>query len=138
MPGLSWLPPGITGSGIFTTSNTTVGTLAGDTIELSFTDENTPPRAIVAYAYQANNSRYVITHLDGGGNNASFYAQGATESVHTSNFSIGNQVTTDLFTNFKAAKLKLDLSMANLDSVRNPGGFGQTTKEGHAFIIFKF
>jgi hypothetical protein len=39
---------------------------------------------------------------------------------------------------FDISKLKLDLSMANLDSVRNPGGFGQTTKEGHAFIIFKF
>ena len=126
------------GSGVFETSNATIGTRAGDNQEFSFSGQNQPPRAILVYAYQANNSRYVITHLDGGGNNASFYAQGITESAHTSNFSIGNQVTTDLFTNFSAAKIKLDLSMGNIDAVRNAGGFGQTTKEAHAFIIFKF
>ena len=41
-------------------------------------------------------------------------------------------------TQFATAKLTLDLSMANLDAVRNAGGFGQETKEAHAFIMFRF
>jgi len=28
--------------------------------------------------------------------------------------------------------------MGNLDAVREPGGFGATTKEAHAFIVFRF
>jgi hypothetical protein len=134
--GVEFLDP--SGTGKFKTSNTTVGTLAGDNIELSFDDEVGPPRAILVYAYQANTERYVISHLDGGGNNAAFYAQGLTQSAHSSSFSIGNQVTTDLFTAFDAGSIKLDLSMANLDAVRSPGGFGNPTVESHAFIIFKF
>jgi len=41
-------------------------------------------------------------------------------------------------TAFGTAKLTLDISMANLDAVRNAGGFGQETKEAHAFIMFRF
>tara|TARA_B110000444_G_C18764743_1_gene559379 strand:+ start:947 stop:1297 length:351 start_codon:yes stop_codon:yes gene_type:complete len=109
-----------------------------DAIELSFDDEVGPPRAILVYAYQATTESYVISHLDGGGNNAALYAQGLTQSAHSSSFSIGNQVTTDLFTAFDAGLIKLDLSMSNLDAVRSPGGFGTLTVEAHAFIIFKF
>ena len=106
---------------------------------MKFNIEVGPPSAILAYAYQANNSRYVITHLDGGGNNAAFYAQGITvDNSYQSAHSIGNQVTTDLFTNFDDATVKLDLSMGNIDAVRSAGGFGQPTVEAHAFIIFKF
>ena len=115
-----------------------VGTISGNNVDLTFTAEVTPPKEIIAYAYQANNSRYVITQLDGGGNNAIFYALGAGESAHSSNFGIGNQVTTDIMTAFGTAKLTLDISMANLDAVRNAGGFGQETKEAHAFIMFRF
>ena len=121
----------------FTTSGANVGTISNDNVDLTF-NETTPPKEIIVYAYQANNSRYVITQLDGGGNNASFYAQGATEVAHASSFGIGNQVNTDLFTNFSAAKLTLDLSMNNTDAVREPGGFGAATKEAHAFIVFRF
>jgi hypothetical protein len=28
--------------------------------------------------------------------------------------------------------------MANLDAVREAGGFGNETKEAHAFIVFRF
>ena len=135
--GVEFIDP--SGTGTFTTSNTTVGTLTGNNIELSFDIEVGPPSAILAYAYQANNSRYVITHLDGGGNNAAFYAQGITvDNSYQSAHLIGNQVTTDLFTNFDDATVKLDLSMGNIDAVRSAGGFGQPTIEAHAFIIFKF
>jgi hypothetical protein len=133
--GAEFLDP--SGNGDFETTGAAVGTISGDNIDLTF-GETTPPKEIIAYAYQANNSRYSITQLDGGGNNASFYALGATESAHSSTHGIGNQVTTDIFTNFNSAKLTLDLSMGNLDAVREPGGFGATTKEAHAFIVFRF
>ena len=121
----------------FEVEGANVGTISNDNVDLTF-NETTPPKEIIVYAYQANNSRYVITQLDGGGNNAAFYALGANESTHISNFSIGNQVSTDLFTNFASAKLTLDLSMNNTDAVREPGGFGAETKEAHAFIVFRF
>ncbi len=41
-------------------------------------------------------------------------------------------------TNFGSAKLTLDLSMQNLDAIREAGGFGNETKEAHAFVIFRF
>ena len=134
--GVEFLDP--SGNGDFLTAGANVGTIAGNNVDLTFGNEATPPKEIIAYGYQANNSRYVITQLDGGGNNASFYALGANENVHSSNFGIGNQVTTDIMTQFATAKLTLDLSMANLDAVRNAGGFGQETKEAHAFIMFRF
>ena len=134
--GVEFLDP--SGNGDFETSGATVGTIAGNNVDLTFSNEITPPKEIIAYGYQANASRYVITQLDGGGNNASFYALGATESAHSSNFGIGNQVTTDIMTNFGSAKLTLDVSMGNLDALREAGGFGSETKEAHAFIIFRF
>jgi hypothetical protein len=134
--GVEFLDP--SGNGDFLTAGAGVGTIAGNNVDLTFSNEITPPKEIIAYGYQANNSRYVITQLDGGGNNANFYALGAGESAHASNFGIGNQVTTDIMTQFGTAKLTLDISMANLDAVRNAGGFGQETKEAHAFIMFRF
>ena len=136
LAGVEFLDP--SGNGDFLTSGAAVGTIAGNNVDLTFSNETTPPKEIIAYGYQANNSRYVITQLDGGGNNAAFYAQGATESAHSSSFGVGNQVTTDIMTNFGSAKLTLDISMPNLDVVRSAGGFGSDTKEGHAFIVFRF
>jgi hypothetical protein len=135
--GVEFIDP--SGNGDFLTAGANVGTISNyNNVEFTFTNELTPPKEIIAYGYQANMSRYVITQLDGGGNNAQFYAQGANESAHSSSFGIGNQVTTDIMTNFSSAQLKLELSMAYLDAVRNAGGFGTETKEAHAFIIFRF
>ena len=134
--GVEFIDP--SGNGDFLTAGANVGTIAGNNVDLTFANEVTPPKEIIVYAYQANNSRYVITQLDGGGNNAQFYALGANESNHSSNFGIINQVTTDIMTQFGSAKLTLDISMANLDAVRNAGGFGTEAKEAHAFIIFRF
>jgi hypothetical protein len=132
--GAEFLDP--SGNGDFKTSGAAIGTISGDNVDFTF-GEATPPKDIIVYAYQANSSRYIITQLDGGGNSDAFYALGATESGHTSNFSIGNQVTTDIFTNFSNAKLTLDLSMDNTKAIREPGGF-VPTKEAHAFIVFRF
>ena len=134
--GVEFLDP--SGTGDFATAGANVGTISSNNVDLTFSNELTPPKEIIVYAYQANNSRYVITQLDGGGNNAAFYALDATESSHTSTHGIGNQYTTDLFTDFGNAKLTLDLSMANVDAVRDAGGFGNPTKEAHAFIVFRF
>ena len=136
LSGVEFLDPSENGD--FLTAGANVGTIAGDTVDLTFTNEATPPKEIIAYAYQANNSRYVITQLDGGGNNASFYVLDVNETNHISSFGVGNQVTTDIMTNFGSAKLSLDLSMSYIDAVRAAGGFGQQTKETHAFVMFRF
>ena len=85
--GVEFIDP--SGNGDFLTAGANVGTITGDNVDLTFANELTPPKEIIAYAYQANNSRYVITQLDGGGNNAQFYALGANESNHSSNFGCG-------------------------------------------------
>ena len=121
----------------FETAGGTIGTISGQNLDLQF-NEAQPPKSIMVYAYKGNGSEYVVTHLDGGGNNANYFISGTTQSAHTSSHGISNQVTTDLFTNFSAATLKIDLSSVNFDWNRNPGGFTGSVVEAHLFIVVKF
>ena len=121
----------------FESTGGTIGTISGQNLDLQF-NEAQPPKSIMVYAYKGNGSEYVVTHLDGGGNNANYFISGTTQSAHTSTHGISDQVTTDLFTNFSAATLKIDLSSVNFDWNRNPGGFTGSTVEAHLFIVVKF
>ena len=51
LAGVEFLDPSENGD--FLTAGANVGTIAGDTVDLTFTNEATPPKEIIAYAYQA-------------------------------------------------------------------------------------
>jgi hypothetical protein len=122
------------GDNKYSTKNVSVSTSIGGNgekfAEFSFGDEAAAPSSIVILASNMITSEYVITSLNGGGDNKQYIIANAsmTQTEGTDKY------TSDIFTSFANATIKLDLTKSNIDYVRR----GFPTKEAHAYIIFTF
>ena len=128
-----------TGIGTFKTTGALVGTPSGYIISFSFSGETLPPVSVLAYAADARtgaNAKYVITHLNGGGDNLSYWIKGITSwSAYSSPLSVANQVDANLFSAFSGLTIQLDVASANFDHARNSLAPVQNT---HMYILFRF
>ena len=110
--------------------STSIGGNGEKFAEFSFGDEATAPSSIVILASNMITSEYKITSLNGGGDDKQYVIANAsmTQTEGTDKY------TSDIFTSFANATIKLDLTKSNIDYVRR----GFPTKEAHAYIIFTF
>ena len=75
-------------------------------------------------------NEYVITSLNGGGDNKQHILSNVTMTSPNNDVNY----TGDIWTAFENIKIKLDLTKGNIDYARK----GFPTREGHAYIIFIF
>ena len=112
------------------TTNITVGGNSEKFAEFTFGDESTMPSNITILAANMLTSEYIITSLNGGGDNKQYVVANATMTQTPGT----DKYTSDIFGSFSNATIKLDLTKGNIDYARR----GFPTKEAHAYIIFTF
>ena len=123
------------GNGTYITKNVSTGTSIGPVnnekfAEFTFGNETSAPSAITILASNMQTSEYVITSLNGGGDNKQYVVANATMTQTPGT----DKYTSDIFGSFGNATIKLDLTKGNIDYARR----GFPTKEAHAYIIFTF
>ena len=127
-----------TGIGTFKTTGATVGSPSGYNITFAFSNESLPPVSVLAYAADARtgaNAKYVITHLNAGGDNLSYWIKGISSWSTFSSTLTTNQVDANLFSAFSGLNIQLDVQSANFDWARNSLSPVQNT---HMYILFRF
>ena len=112
------------------TTSTSVGGNSEKFAEFTFGNETSAPSSITILAANMQTSEYIITSLNGGGDNKQYVVANAT-MTQTPNT---DKYTSDIFGSFGNATIKLDLTKGNIDYARR----GFPTKEAHAYIIFTF
>jgi len=112
------------------TTSTSVGGNSEKFAEFTFGNETSAPSSITILASNMQTSEYIITSLNGGGDNKQYVVANAT-MTQTPNT---DKYTSDIFGSFGNATIKLDLTKGNIDYARR----GFPTKEAHAYIIFTF
>ena len=65
------------------------------------------------------------------------------ELYNLTNFTTSQIGSTDhyepnLFGNFSSSKIKIDMDRLNFNVTKTAGGFGGSTKLGHAYVLFTF
>ena len=121
------------GNGTYITKNVSTGISVGGNGEkfAEFTfPETSAPSSITILASNMLTSEYIITSLNGGGDNKQYVVANATMTQTPGT----DKYTSDIFNTFSNATIKLDLTKGNIDYVRR----GFPTKEAHAYIIFTF
>ena len=127
------------GAGVFSTTGASVGTPSGTTVSFTFTNQSLPPVGVLVYAADTRtgaNAKYVITHLNAGGDNLNYHVRGISSwSSYSSPLSVANQVDANLFGGFGSLNIQLDLAKTNFDWERNSLSPIQNT---HVYILFRF
>jgi hypothetical protein len=111
-------------------TSTSIGGNGEKFAEFIFGDESSAPSSIVILASNMITSEYKITSLNGGGDDKQY----VISNVSMTQTEGTDKYTSDIFTSFANATIKLDLTKSNIDYVRR----GFPTKEAHAYIIFTF
>ena len=127
---VSFVDPG--GDGTYSTSGCTAQIISTPMVEFTF-DEDNPPVSVVVYGWNAASDKYSITHLNSG-DSEEFYEVtdfGKSQIAGTDHYE------PDIFGNFNNAKLKIDMTDQNFNTIKGGGGFGATLLT-HAYVIFTF
>tara|TARA_B110000858_G_C17793127_1_gene470980 strand:- start:1471 stop:2442 length:972 start_codon:yes stop_codon:yes gene_type:complete len=122
-----------TGNGTYSTKGVSTGISVGGNGEkfAEFTfPETSAPSSITILASNMLTSEYIITSLNGGGDNKQYVVANATMTQTPGT----DKYTSDIFSTFSNATIKLDLTKGNIDYARR----GFPTKEAHAYVIFTF
>ena len=122
------------GVGVYSTSATS-SLYAGTSLSFTFSNEISPPTSIIVYAVNAATSQYVVTHLNGGGDNIAHKIAGFTFSDYNSEIGGVNQIDANIFNTFATSVVIIDFAKSNFDW--NRVGF-PVAKEAHAYAVFKF